>query len=162
MEMKTIAQEEIVPRVKEVMPINFLFHRAEAKIIDLVNQIPTAKGIIKECVRLHLHPCGPIHWHYFGFTGDESKQFTLEVCLPVDNIPGDYDGTFHFKRTENFKCVSLLHEGGWQEIPTSYGVLMAFIEQHKLQPTGINRELYINADFANPVANVTEIQMGVY
>lgn len=38
---------------------------------------------------------------------------------------------------------------------------MAFMSQHGLQPLAINRELYINADFANPEANITEIQMGI-
>jgi len=161
METETMTKQVITPRTKEVKPINFLFHRAEVKISDLTNQIPVAKELFKESVRLDLHPSGPTHWHYFGFMGDESKPFTLEVCLPVASIPVDYDGKFHFKRTENFKCVSLLHEGGWQEIPKSYGILMEFMQQNKLKPSGITRELYINADFVNPETNVTEIQMGI-
>jgi effector-binding domain-containing protein len=151
MEMQTLNQPETVPRIKEIKPINFLFHRVEVKISDLINQVPTAKELFKESVRLDLHPTGPIHWHYFGFDGDEN----------VATIPADYDGLFHFKRTENFKCVSLLHEGGWNEIPKSYGILMEFMQQHKLQPIGVTRELYINADFGKPDANVTEIQMGI-
>jgi effector-binding domain-containing protein len=161
METQTMNQLEITPKVKRIKPINFLFHHAEVTISDLISQIPIAKELFKESVRLDLHPSGPIHWHYFGFMGDESKPFTLEVCLPVASIPADYDGKFHFKRTEDFKCVSLLHEGGWQEIPKSYGILMEFMQQNKLQPNGVTRELYINADFTNPEANVTEIQMGV-
>ncbi len=161
MENETILPESIALQIKNIKPINFLFHRAEVKISDLSSQIPIAKELFKESVRLDLHPSGPIHWHYFGFMGDESKPFTLEVCLPVASIPADYDGKFHFKRTEIFKCVSLLHEGGWQEIPRSYGLLMEFIQQYKLQPNGVTRELYINADFVNPEANVTEIQMGI-
>ncbi|MBI3219550.1 MAG: GyrI-like domain-containing protein [Bacteroidetes bacterium] len=149
------------PIIKKIKPINFLFHRAEVKISDLINQVPVAKDLFKESVRLDLHPSGPIHWHYFGFMGDETKPFTLEVCLPTASIPTDYDGAFHLKRTEDFKCVSLLHQGAWHEIPKSYGILMEFMQQHQLQPTGITRELYINADFVNPEANVTEIQMGI-
>jgi hypothetical protein len=30
-----------------------------------------------------------------------------------------------------------------------------------LQPLAVTRELYINVDFTNPAANVTEIQMGI-
>ncbi len=149
------------PTIKLVKPINFLFHRAEVKLSDLVNQIPIAKELFKESVRLDLHPSGPIHWHYFGFAGDESKPFTLEVCLPVAILPIEYNGKLHIKRTENFKAVSLIHEGGWQDIPKSYGIIMSFIQEHKLQPNGVTRELYINVDFINPEANVTEIQMGI-
>ncbi len=149
------------PSIKLVKPINFLFHRAEVKLNDLVSQIPIAKELFKEAVRLDLHPSGPIHWHYFKFTGDPSTSFTLEVCLPVASVPNGYDGNFHFKRTEEFKCVSLVHEGSWQEIPNSYGNIMQFIQQQKLQPGSVTRELYINADFHDLHANVTEIQMGV-
>ncbi len=53
------------PVIKQVKPINFLFHRAEVNISDLINQVPVAKELFKESVRLDLHPSGPIHWHYF-------------------------------------------------------------------------------------------------
>jgi len=149
------------PEVKEVRPINFLYHRTEVKVSDLINQIPVAKELFREAVKLDLHPTGPIHWHYIGFTGVASKPFLLEVCLPVANVPNDYDGPFHFKRTENFKSVSLVHEGGWTDIPRSYEILMKYVQQYDCQPVGITRELYINADFADPLANVTEIQMGI-
>jgi effector-binding domain-containing protein len=161
MENETILLESTAPQIKKIKSINFLFHREEVKISDLTSQIPIAKELFKESVRLDLQPSGPIHWHYFSFMGYESKPFALEACLPVASIPADYHGKFHFKRTEVFKRVSLLHEGGWQEIPKSYGLFMEFIQQHKLQPTGVTRELYINADFVNPEANVTEIHMGI-
>ena len=48
------------PIIKQIKPINFLFHQAELKISDLTNQIPIAKELIKESVRLDLHPSGPI------------------------------------------------------------------------------------------------------
>ena len=153
--------QDKTPFIKTVKPINFLFHRTEVQLSDLANQISVAKELFKESVRLDLHPSGPVHWHYFGFTGDPSKAFTLEVCLPVASVPNDYDGKFHFKRTESFKCVSLIHEGSWQEIPQSYGAIMQFMGQKNLQPGGVTRELYINADFVNLDANVTEIQMSV-
>ncbi len=153
--------QENTPSVKLVKPINFMFHRVEVKLSDLINQIPVAKELFKESVRLDLHPSGPIHWHYIGFTGDPLMFFTLEICLPVANVPKDYDGKFHFKRTADFRCVSLIHEGSWQEIPKSYGTIMQFMQQHKLQPGSVTRELYINADFNHLDANVTEIQMSL-
>jgi effector-binding domain-containing protein len=149
------------PKLKEFHPINFLFHRAETKVSELANFLPVAKELFKEVVRLNLHVSGTVHWHYTGFTGDESQTFTLEVALPVDKIPTDYDGLFHLKRSDKFKCVVLTHEGAWTEIPQSYGKLMQFITEQHLQPIGVTRELYVNADFVNPAANITEIQMGI-
>lgn len=149
------------PIRKTVKPINFLFHRAQVTLAQLSQQVPLAKKLFAEAVAYDLHVTGPAHWHYFGFMGDESQPFTLEVCLPVASTVAAYDGPFHFKRTEPFTCVSLLHEGGWQEIPRSYQTLMAFVAKNQWLATGVNRELYLNADFQHPDANVTEIQLGV-
>lgn len=149
------------PKVKEVKPINFLLHRTETKVDELIHQVPVAKELFKEAVRLDLHPCGPVHWHYIGFTGNPAQSFTLEVCLPVDAVPATYDGHFHFKRTDNYKAISLLHEGPWTDIPKSYDTIMKYLQMQKFTPSGAARELYINADFKNPDANVTEIQLGI-
>jgi effector-binding domain-containing protein len=149
------------PILKTVKPINFLFHRAQVTIADLVNQIPMARKLFAEAVKHDLHVTGPVHWHYFGFMGDESQSFQLEIALPVAALVSEYDGPFHFKRTDVYTCLSLVHEGSWQEIPQSYGKLMQYMADHRLQPSGINRELYINADFQQGDANVTEIQMGI-
>lgn len=148
-------------QIKQVKPINFLFFRAETRISELSNFLYVAKELFKEAVLHDLTITGPVHWHYFGFTGDESKPFTLEISLPVSDFPKDYDGKYHFKRTEPFKCVSVVHEGNWYEMPQAYGNLMQFVGDHKLVPNAVNREIYINADFTHPEANVTEIQMGV-
>ena len=148
-------------QIKSVKPINFLFYRTETRIAELANLFWVARDLFKEAVSRDLTVTGPVHWHYFGFTGDESKAFTLEIALPIADIPQEYDGRFHFKRTEPFQCVTTTHEGNWLEIPNAYGRLMEFITQQKLTPNAINRELYVNADFKDPEANVTEIQMGI-
>jgi effector-binding domain-containing protein len=148
-------------RIKEIKPINFLFYRTETKLPDLAPLIPKAKELFKEAVKLDLHITGPLHWHYFGFTGDPEKAFTLEISLPVSNILADYDGLLHFKRTQPFRSVNVIHEGSWMNMLDSYTKLMEFIQKNNLQPSGMNREVYINSDFADPEANVTEIQFGI-
>jgi len=148
-------------QVKEVKPVNFLFFRTETKVAELSNFLPIAKELFREAVHLDLWITGPIHWHYYGFTGDETQPFTLEIALPVSELPALYDGKFHCKRTEPFRCVSAIHEGSWYQIPQTYGKLMEYLTSQSLTPIAMNRELYINADFSDPDANVTEIQMGV-
>lgn len=147
--------------VREIKPINFLFFRTEAKIMDLGSFLPIGQELFKEAVRHNLTITGPVHWHYFGFEGDANKSFVLEISLPVGEVEEGYDGKFHFKRTEPFKCVSLLHQGSWFDMPKSYGKLMNFISTNKLKPLAVNREIYVNTDFQNPEANVTEIQIGI-
>jgi len=38
---------------------------------------------------------------------------------------------------------------------------MQFITKHKMEPSSINREIYVNTDFYSADANVTEIQIGI-
>jgi effector-binding domain-containing protein len=147
--------------IKEIKPINFLFFRTQTTVNELSNFLTVGKDLFREAVKLDLLVCGPVHWHYFGFTGDFTQPFTLEIALPVDKTIQDYDGPFHFKRTTPFKCVALMHEGNWLELPGTYAKLLAFIGENGLTPVASNRELYINADFQNPEANTTEVQIGI-
>jgi effector-binding domain-containing protein len=148
-------------QIKSVKPINFLFFRTETKIAELAQFIPVGQELIREAVKENLFITGPVHWHYFGFEGDESKPFVLEISLPVGEVRNEYDGRFHFKRTETFKCVSMIHEGSWFDIPKSYGAMMTFMATNKLSPVEANREVYVNTDLNHPEANVTEIQIGI-
>ncbi len=148
-------------QVKEVKPINFIYFRTEATLSMLQNFLSVSKELFREAVSHDLQITGPVHWHYFGFSMDERKPFILEVALPVSEVLSDYDGNFHFKRTEPFKCVSIIHEGAWNELPSTYDKMSQFIAKHKLQPVACTREIYINADFNFPEANVTEVQIGI-
>jgi effector-binding domain-containing protein len=149
------------PVRKQVQPVNFLFFRTETTVGELQKFLPVAQELFSEAYENKLRITGPVHWHYFGFTVNEHKPFTLEVALPVAKVLSDYDGKFHFKRTDQFSCISLIHEGSWLEIPRSYEQLMRFATQKHLRLSGINREIYINIDFTNPDANITEIQLGL-
>jgi len=147
--------------IKEIKPISFLFFRTETKLAELGNFLMIGQQLFKEAVSNKLMVTGPIHWHYFGFEGDLNKSFTLEISLPVAEIPQDYDGAFHFKRTEPFKCVRATHDGDWTTMRTTYEKVMQFIQSQQLIPNLVNREVYVNADFKNPEANITEIQVGI-
>jgi effector-binding domain-containing protein len=148
-------------QIKDVKPGNFLVFRTQTTVAELVNYLPVAQSLYEEAVSQKLRINGAIHWHYLGFTGDLSATFTLEICLPIDRIPEGYDGAFHVKRTEPFRCISLVHEGSWYQIPESYSKMLQYAGQHNLVPVGNNREIYVNVDLQNPEANVTEIQLGL-
>lgn len=148
------------PIVKTIKPISFLFYRTETTVDKLNTLFWVAPELFREAVLNKLTITGPVHWHYIGFT-DLAKPFTLEIALPVGEVLADYDGRFHFKRTEEFKCLTATHEGNWLEIPMSYQKLMQIAVEQKLQPVGVNRELYVNVDFNFPEANSTVIQLGI-
>ncbi len=148
-------------QVKEVKPINFLYFRTETTVGALHKFLPISKELFREAVNFNLQITGPVHWHYYGFSTDESKPFFLEIALPVSEILSEYDGKLHFKRTQPFKCVSVVHEGAWTDLPSTYDKLKQFIARHKLAASPITREIYIHADFYDVDANVTEVQVGI-
>ena len=149
-------------QVKQVKPGNFLLSRADTTVDGLIHFLPVAQQLYAEAVQRNLRINGAVQWHYLGFTGDLSKPFTLEVCLPIEDVPQGYDGPFHVKRSDLFKCVSVVHEGSWMEIPMSYAKIMKYVDENKLIPLGVNREIYITVDLQAPEANVTEIQFGIH
>jgi effector-binding domain-containing protein len=148
------------PEIKTIAPSTFLFHRVETTVDQLIHKANVGQQLFKEAVEKNLFIAGPIHWHYINFEGD-SKPFTLEISLPVGNTLPDYDGPFHFKRTEPFLCVCLTHEGPWNNIPKAYETLMQFAAKQGKGATTTAREIYVQADWDNQVANVTEIQLGL-
>jgi effector-binding domain-containing protein len=147
--------------IKEVKPINFLFFRARSTVDNLVEFLPVGQRLFAEAVKMQLPITGPVHWHYHGFVGNPNEPFDLEVALPVGGLPSEYDGTFHIKRTQTFKCVVASHEGAWSQIPETYRAINEFVRANKLKPSSVNREIYINVDFVDPLANKTEIQFGI-
>ena len=149
------------PKLREIKPINFIFYRTETYLQHLGNFVPVARDLFKEACIYNLHVTGPIHWHYLDFTGNPSEPFTMEIALPVAETLTDYDGSFHFKRTDKFRCVELKHEGSWASMSDAYKKLIAYIEKQKLKTIPIAREVYVNTDLKNPEANETEIQVGV-
>lgn len=101
----------------------------------------------------------------------ESLQDHIEVLKPRMSLPAQsgYFLTDLQKAIVGKKLVQLSYTSNQQNELTqrdvepigSYGILMQYAQEHGLQPSGVNRELYINADFVYPEANVTEIQMGL-
>jgi effector-binding domain-containing protein len=147
------------PEIKTIAPCTFLFHRVETTVDQLMQQAQVGQQLFKEAVEKKLFIAGPIHWHYINFEGAH-KPFTLEIALPVGNTLQDYDGPFHFKRTEAFTCACLTHDGAWNDIPKTYETLMQFAANLGKTVTTTAREIYVQADWNNQQANVTEIQLG--
>ena len=127
---------------------------------ELEKFIPVGQQLYAEAVKHELTITGPIQWHYHNFVSPEAP-FDLEVCLPVAEVPQEYDGQFHVKRTDAFKSVSTVHEGSWYRIPETYKAIAMYAAANNLRLSTSSREVYINVDLADEQGNVTEIQYGL-
>lgn len=146
--------------LKAIRPINFLFFRKTVTAGELEQLQAVEQDLFREAVKLCLRITGPVQWHYFGFPYN-TQPFTLEISLPVSEVVGYYDGMYHFKRTEPFSCISLLHEGERNGIPESYKKLLRFADENEVRLNMMFREVHLNIDFDYPEACVIEIQAGV-
>jgi effector-binding domain-containing protein len=149
-------------QIKEVKPLTFLYHSIRTTTSGLTPQLGSiAKALYKEAAALDLDVTGPVYWQYVGFDSKPDAEFTLHIALPVAEAREGYSGKFAFQRTEPFKCLATMHEGNWTDIPQTYRKLFGYIASQGLQPAGLDREVYINVNFADPEANVTEVQIGI-
>lgn len=149
-------------QIKEVKPINFLYFRTKTKVGDLGRYVGIiARSLYRDAALNDIEVTGPVYWNYFGFQGDSAQEFTLEIALPVAEIPVAYAGKFRFRRADNFHCVSFIHMGSWYDMPRSYARLLEYMGERHIHPGIETRELYLNIDFTNPEANITEIQISI-
>jgi effector-binding domain-containing protein len=148
-------------KIKEVRPINFLFFRTRTTVDQLEKFIPVGQQLFREAVDNSLPITGALQWHYHNFNIDPGIPFDFEIALPVGAIPEEYDGEFHVKRTEAFKCICTEHEGDWLAIPQTYCEILKFASEHNLSLNSSSREIYTNVDLQDPSANITEIQLGI-
>lgn len=156
-----MSAKHINPIIKEVDPVNFLYFRTKTKLHELGRFVGVvARELYRDAVINDLEITGPVYWNYIGFE-NEQKPFTLEIALPVAEISSRYSGRFELKRSETFYCISVIHTGTWYDMPDTYGRLFQFAADKQLERVSQHREVYINMDFLNPAANVTEIQIGI-
>jgi len=155
-------QTKDVMQIKQVRPLTFFYHAVRTTMSGLAPLVGVvARELYREAAALDLTVTGPVYWQYVGFEPEPETEFSLHIALPVAEAKADYAGKFAFQRTEPFRCLAAVHEGNWIDIPQTYGKLFAHLSDQGLQPTGLNRELYINFNFTDPAANVTEVQVGI-
>ena len=150
-------------QIKEVKPLTFFYHSVRTTMSGLTPLVGVvARELYREAAALDLAVTGPIYWQYVGLDPTPEAEFTLHIALPVDAIRADHAGKFAFQRTEPFRCLTAVHEGDWTELPGLYQKLYGYLTEHNLRPTGLSREVFLNVDFAEPAANITEVQIGVH
>jgi effector-binding domain-containing protein len=148
--------------IKETKTFNALVFTIQTTLPQLGEHVGhVAKDIYREAARSECMPTGPIQWNYQGIDGKPDTVFTLEIVLPIQEKNVEARG-FKWKRISGFKCLSLMHEGSWEELPKSYEKVMEYLAAKGLTTTTECREKYLSMDFENGENNLTEIQIGIH
>jgi DNA-binding transcriptional MerR regulator len=106
----------------------------------------------------HGVPADPLSLALYDETGDEERCLRLTTALPVPDgvtIEGDGLATVDLPAVEH--AATTVVKGAPDGFPTAFAALHAWIERTGHEPTGHERELYIDCD-GPPDTWVTELQ----
>ena len=147
--------------LKKTPAMNFFCFSTETTLMELGKYVRTkAHEVYIEAVKNNLEITGPIYWVYYGMDGNPKTKFKLDIGVPIQDKKNSIN-EFTSKTLESLECLTLIHNGTWENLPKSYSLLIAEITKSGRMLNGIAREIYINIDFNNPDNNITEIQMGL-
>ncbi|QDK83328.1 GyrI-like domain-containing protein [Spirosoma sp. KCTC 42546] len=146
---------------KETQPFTALTFTTRTTLQTLSQYAPSvAMELYKEASRLNLDIAGPIQWIYTDATGDVTKEFQLEIVLPIRQS-GEQSAEFSYQEFPAFRCLSYTHTGPWSEFGELYDVLFGQFHRDGNQTDGRVREVYTVVDLEHMENCVTEIQIGL-
>lgn len=102
----------------------------------------------------------PHIWSYIDCDGELEKQFTLEMCIPVEK-KGENTDFISFVELPEIKSVVQIHKGAYSELGSTYCKMFKDLDKEGFKPLGNCREVYLHYDMENQENNITEIQVEV-
>lgn len=149
-------------RVIETAPFTALTTTIRATLPTLTDKAIPADGQLRdEAARLGLNATVPTQWLYTGANGDPTNEFGLDIALPIPGANGTPAAGFAVQHVPAFRCATYTYTGPWSDFGELYDQLFAQFYRDGHKNNGLVREIYLVADFANPEACVTEIQLGI-
>jgi effector-binding domain-containing protein len=150
-------------QIKSIHAMEVLCFETETTLEKLQRYVRVvARRLYSEASKLDLEITGPVYWIYDGADGKPDTAFKLSIALPVTPTDREItDSELCIKTLDTFYCLSVHHIGNWMELGKTYCDLMTTVAEKNLQVNGLIREIYLNMDFQNPDANITEVQIGL-
>jgi len=149
------------PQIEHIAPFRFFYRSYYTNLAGMMGLVRLApKELVRAAIANDLELAGPQHWHYYDFNGDPESYFTLEIGVPVTTLK-EVPAPYACKTVPAFQCVSMQHNGDWDNLHETYEKLINGMLSAGLPMNGHNREQYIHCDFENPAANITRVQVGI-
>ena len=148
---------------KKVHPMQVLCFETKTKLSEIGEYVRVvAYKMYQAAVKNNLEITGPVYWIYEGMDGNPETVFSLTIALPITFKEIDLQNSeFTLKSLRLFQCATTQHSGDWAKLGETYGSLIPKLLADGFNMSGENREIYLNMDFQNPEANITEIQIGI-
>ncbi|GLU51033.1 GyrI-like domain-containing protein [Dyadobacter frigoris] len=149
--------------LKKIHPMQVLCFETKTKLSEIGEYVRVvAHKMYQAAVQNDLEITGPVYWIYDGMDGNPETVFSLTIALPITFKEKELNNSdFKLKSLRSFQCATTQHLGDWGKLGETYGTLIPKILSSGLTMSGENREIYLNIDFQNTEANITEIQIGI-
>ena len=144
-------------RMHPAVTVLYSSHKTTLKELSELSSI--SKEVYTDAAN-HSFVSGPVYWIYHGSDGNPETEFTLEIAVPIQGFFNSKK--FSIKELSPFKAVVHRHEGPWEQLGSSYGEIMQYVESNRIPIKDEFREIYLNVDFQRPENNITEVQVGTF
>ncbi len=121
------------------------------------------KGFAKLGRSVGRHACGkPMNLYYDGEYREDDAD--MEPCFPVKQTAKPSEG-ISIRELPGGRCITLLHQGPYDELGRSYEKLFTYVEQKGYKTCLPSREVYLKGPGmifrGNPKKYLTEIQIPI-
>jgi len=87
-------------------------------------------------------PAGAPYCKYSNASADYMR-FDIELGIPVDEPLPEKDEIYMGKTCEG-KAITAMHKGAYKDIEQTYAPMMKYMEENKLESTGVYYDYYLN------------------
>lgn len=149
-------------RLDSIEPQTFVYDSTQTTLPELKTAIDNLMGRLMAAQQDGaVQVNGPLVFRYLGMTGDLTRPFTLEICLPVAAGTKPPRGLKLRTETEPFRALVVDFTGPVSVIDKAYDKLIPAIEAKKLTGTNEAREIYLNWEGPESEKNAIRVAMGI-
>lgn len=152
---------------EKVIPACYIYYK-EGILKDYSESSEFIQGSGMECLRLNPNlKCVEPDYCYVNYLDGEYKDKNIKVryaqAVIKEDKPFKENDSIKFMDIPETKCICIYHKGAYDELSVSYGKVMKYIEDNKLEIIDYPRECYIDGIWnkENIEDWLTEIQVPI-
>lgn len=143
--------------IKQLQSKKVFYTSLKATLQSLTNDVSEKPNqLIEDLRKTSIKETGPQEWVYYGSDGKPQTEFTLEICMPVEETQ---KGNPSFKILDGGIFAIETHKGPWSALGVTYQKMIQEIMISGKRPSGVSREVYHVCDFVNQENCITEVQI---
>ncbi|MGM9970864.1 MAG: GyrI-like domain-containing protein [Anaeroplasmataceae bacterium] len=152
---------------EKVIPAYYVYYK-EGVLKDYSEASSFIQESGMECLELNPNiKCVEPDYCFVNYLDGEYKEHDIKVrysqAVIKESTPFKENGSIKFMDIPQTKCICIYHKGAYNELGASYGKIMKYIEDNKLEIQDFPRECYIDGIWNKENVSdwLTEIQVPI-